>query len=129
MTAASERPLASEAPARSIDQRGRRNGTQLRRALVAVLLMLGCVTAGGPSISVETLHTTGSIAPSVVDEVPVPVTGESSRRQRIAVARRWLERVPARVRRFDGSRRFAHWLPVQFRLMPPTWRGPTILRV
>jgi len=97
--------------------------------MVAVLLMFGCMSVGGSSLAVEPLQMTGSTVPSSVDEVPVPVTRESSLRERIVVARRRFERASTRVRRSDGARRLAHWLPVQFRLRPPLWRGPTILRL
>lgn len=98
------------------------------RALVAALLVLGCMFAGDTATTIESSHLTGSALPAPVDELPVPIAGESIR-HRITVARRRFEQAARRVGRMDGTRRFAHWLPVQFRLMPPTWRGPTVLRL
>ena len=98
------------------------------RALVAALLVLGCMFASDTATTIESSHLNGSALPAPVDELPVPIAGESIR-HRITVARRRFEQAARRVRRMDGTRRFAHWLPVQFRLMPPTWRGPTVLRL
>jgi hypothetical protein len=125
VTADSDPPLASEAPANSL---GPRRRTIVGRVVVAVLLTLGCLSVGGSSVTAESM-VNGSAMPTAVDEVVAPVAGESSLRHRVAVARRRFEQVVLRVRRFDGARRCAHWLPVQFRLMPPVWRGPTVLRL
>ena len=129
MTAASEHPLAGEAPASPHGPHGRFRGTHFGHALIAVLLTLCCGSVGGPSVAVETGQGAGSIVPSALHEVSVPVASESSLRQGLAVIRRRFTRAAARLAPFDGVRRFAHWLLVQFRLMPAVWRAPTVLRL
>ena len=94
-----------------------------------MLLTLGCVSLGGASAVVESTHATPSTVPPAIDEILVPLAGESSLRRRVALARCRFKRTALRVGRSDDTRRFAHWLPVQFRLMPPVWRGPTVLRL
>jgi hypothetical protein len=102
----------------------------LVRALVGALLLLGCLSPGGTAtVAVESLHVHGALVPSPVDELPAPIARMSTMRRRIAVARHRFGRQARRVGRVDDARRFAFWLPVQFRLMPPTWRGPTVLRL
>ena len=100
------------------------------RVLVGALLLLGCLSPGGTAtVAVDSSHVQGALVPSLVDELPAPMTRMSTIRQRFAVARHRFGRRARRVARVDDARRFAFWLPVQFRLMPPTWRGPTVLRL
>jgi hypothetical protein len=130
VTADSDPPLADVAPVcpRRSDHR-----TLVGRILVAVLLTLGCSAAAGGAVSAEPVNLTESSIPVPADDVAVSLATESARHH-LHTARRRLRRAVRVVRATlaPGGRpaRPAGWiLPVQFRLMPPVWRGPTVLRL
>jgi hypothetical protein len=96
--------------------------------VIAVLLVLGGVSAGGTTSALEPSPVSPPAMPAAIDELPVPIAGESSLRQRIAVARRRLRAALRRRGRIDDTAA-ADRRPVQFRTLPPLSPGSTVLRL
>ena len=88
------------------------------------------MSAGHAAVQTDASNPAASSVPSPVDEMTVSTSTASTMRQRLLAARRRFPRSVRRVLRRVEPGRFAHWLlPVQLRLMPPVWRGPTVLRL
>jgi hypothetical protein len=105
----------------------------LGHVLVTVLLTLGCASgafSGGLVPSVDSSTAIGTASPSALDEAPAAIGLSAPIRHRVRAARgRWCRAV-RRVVGGDDRRRSAQWLSsLQIRLMPPMWRGPTVLRL
>jgi hypothetical protein len=98
--------------------------------VAALLLTIGCMSVGHAAVQTDTSSSAATSVPAPVDEMTVSTTSDPTVRQRLLVARRRFPRSAHRVLRRVEPGRFAHWLlPVQLRLMPPAWRGPTVLRL